>query len=76
MKFIHYNAVYSNTYFWRTSQKQEIDYIEERGGKLHVYEFKWKPGKFRKFPETFTQAYPGSEFLSIDNLNFNDFLGV
>jgi len=76
MKFIHYNAVYSNTYFWRTSQKQEIDYIEERGGKLYVYEFKWKPGKFRKFPETFTRAYPGSEFLSIDHTNFNEFLGV
>jgi predicted AAA+ superfamily ATPase len=31
MKFLHYNRISSNKYFWRTKQQQEIDYIEERG---------------------------------------------
>ncbi len=29
-------------YFWRTRQKQEIDYIEDCGGKLSGFEFKWQ----------------------------------
>lgn len=29
MKYNHYNGRYVNTYFWRTQEQQEIDYIEE-----------------------------------------------
>ena len=36
------NAKY---YFWRTTQKQEIDFIEEIDGKLFAYEFKYNPKK-------------------------------
>jgi len=31
----------SNRYFWRTYDKKEIDYIEERDGVLSGFEFKW-----------------------------------
>jgi len=74
MKFTHYNAMYSNTYFWRTHQKQEIDYIEERDGKLFAYEFKWKERKNNKFPETFTNAYPNSELQIISKEDFLSFI--
>ncbi|MDY6953523.1 MAG: ATP-binding protein, partial [Thermodesulfobacteriota bacterium] len=31
----------SNSYFWRTYDKQEIDLVEEREGRLFGYEMKW-----------------------------------
>ena len=30
----------TNYYFWRTYEQQEIDLIEENGGKLYGFEFK------------------------------------
>ena len=44
-------------YFWRTTQQQEIDYIEEYGGKLYAYEFKWNDRKKAGFSKTFTGNY-------------------
>tara|TARA_R110002050_G_scaffold99874_4_gene207060 strand:+ start:6038 stop:6193 length:156 start_codon:yes stop_codon:yes gene_type:complete len=32
--------IFSNDYFWRTYDRQEIDLIEERDGQLYGYEFK------------------------------------
>ncbi len=63
-----------NTFFWRTTQKQEIDYIEERNGILHAYEFKWNPRKRPFFSRTFINAYPGSDFKMISPENLHEFL--
>src|SRR3989344_5919643 len=41
LKFRAYTGLYANAYFWRTWDGQEIDLVEERGGKLFGYEFKW-----------------------------------
>jgi len=76
MKLMHYNSMYANTYYWRTHQQQEIDYIEERNGKLYAFEFKWKMAKKIKVPDSFSKAYPESVYQVIDNNNFNDFLGI
>ena len=64
-----------NSYFWRTHKQQEIDYIEEIGGKLSAFEFKWKEGKSRK-SEVFLKAYPGSSIEVINNQNFSSFIGI
>ncbi|MEI6886184.1 MAG: ATP-binding protein [Bacteroidota bacterium] len=61
-------------YFWRTTQQQEIDYIEEREGKLFAYEFKWKPGKTSYLSKTFSKAYPDSQFQVITPENAEEFL--
>lgn len=37
-----YDKLYTNNYFLRTYDGAEIDLIEERGGKIEGYEFKWK----------------------------------
>jgi hypothetical protein len=60
--------------FWRTTQQQEIDYIEERSGRLFAYEFKWKPVKSVVASKTFMNAYPGSEFQVISQDNYTEFL--
>ncbi|MEZ4688450.1 MAG: hypothetical protein R3B47_21030 [Bacteroidia bacterium] len=39
-----------NYYFWRTYDQQEIDWVEDRGGKLYGYEFKWNAGRSAKAP--------------------------
>ncbi len=70
-----YNKVYCNSYFWRTKQQQEIDYIEEHDGKLYAYEFKWNEKKAVKPPKTFSEAYPDSAFEVISRENFTEFIG-
>ena len=72
-KFIHYHKIYSNQYFWRTHDRAEIDYIEEREGKLFAYEFKWKGGKAR-FPKSFQAAYPNHVLLELSVDNYVDFV--
>jgi uncharacterized protein len=65
-----------NTYFWRTYDQKEIDCLEEHGGKLFGYEFKWQGGGIRQATRMeFLTAYPGSELITINQQNFEDFLG-
>lgn len=74
MKTLEYHGKYVNRYFWRTHAQQEIDYIEEYGGKLHAYEFKWNPGAKTRFPKAFLEAYPGSEIKVITPRNMEEFV--
>jgi hypothetical protein len=39
------------SFFWLTTQQQEIDYIEEQSEKLSAYELKWNPITRINFPE-------------------------
>lgn len=58
MKYNHYADHAVNTYFWRTSDKQEIDYIEESNGELHLFEMKWNTKRqATKFPNQFLSTY-------------------
>jgi len=76
IKHTHYNEIYCSRYFWRTTDMQEIDYIEERDGTLFAYEFKWNERKKPKLPEIFTSTYPNSETKVISKENFEKFLGI
>ena len=64
-----YKREYSNNYFWRTYEKQEIDFIEEKNGKLYAYEIKWSV-KNVKIPELWKKTYKESEFYIINKENF------
>ena len=75
MKFMHYNGIYANRYFWRTHQQQEIDYIEDRDGILHAFEFKWKITTKPRAPLTFTKAYPNYQFEALTAGNYESFIG-
>lgn len=67
--------LFCNTYFWRTTEQQEIDYIEEYDGRLFAYEFKWNPEKGARIPKAFLQAYPEATFKAIHPKNYlDDFL--
>lgn len=63
----------SNNYFWRTYDKKEIDFIEERGGRLLGYEITWST-KARKAPQEWLDAYKKSEYHVITPKNYLEFI--
>jgi len=73
MKFQNYNQMLVNNYFWRTYDRQEIDWIEERGGNIFAYEIKFKKDKV-KIPGAWKATYPDSEFTVINKNNYLDFI--
>ncbi|NUO00408.1 MAG: ATP-binding protein [Saprospiraceae bacterium] len=76
MKRNAYTGYDCNAYFWRTTTQQEIDYVEDAGGRLHAFEFKWQPKKPARFPKSFLESYPGSETTLIAPENFDAFVGL
>jgi len=74
-KYNHYKGRYVNSYFWRTTQQQEIDYIEETDGAFTAFEMKWNPRKSATaFPSTFTNAYPVADKAIITPDNYLEWL--
>jgi predicted AAA+ superfamily ATPase len=69
---IHHRLV--NSYFWRSYSGQEIDYIEESGGRFEAFEFKWSDKKQPKIPTEFSAKYI-STIQGIHRENFWKFLG-
>jgi len=69
-----YKRNYSQLFFWRTQQQQEIDLIEEKDGLLTAYEFKWNERKKVSLPSNFLKNYPDTEFKIINRENYMDFL--
>ncbi len=62
IKANQYCGRYVNSYFWRTNQQQEIDYIEECDGQFSLFEMKWNPKRANtQFPNTFLTAYDVKE---------------
>lgn len=70
MKLQQINNQDASFYFWRTTQQQEIDFIEEAETKLTAFECKWSPTVKVNFPSTFTENYPQAETqrVSVDNI--------
>ncbi|TVQ27781.1 MAG: ATP-binding protein [Spirochaetaceae bacterium] len=73
LKSASYSRLSRNVFFWRTWEQQEIDLIEERGGTLHAYEFKFRRRK-TAVPSQWSQAYPTATFEVVDSGNYLDFL--
>lgn len=74
IKYQKYNRMLVYNYFWRTYDQQEIDWIEDREGILHAYEFKWNPKRKTKKPVAWKNAYADSEFEIINNENYVDWI--
>ncbi|MEJ7693643.1 ATP-binding protein [Daejeonella sp.] len=76
IKSLRYHNIDVDQYFWRTTQQQEIDLIEDDGEALSAYEFKWGTKSRSKFPQTFMENYRISETLVITPENLEDFLMI
>ncbi len=73
VKQIEYKQSLAYTFFWRTKQQQEVDFVEENSGKIYGYEFKWNNRRRVKLPKTFVEAY-NAESKVIDRKNFREFV--
>ena len=73
-KFLEYNRLWGNSWFWRTKEQKEIDWVEERDGKIIGYEFKWNPDQKVKIPRLFLDSYENSDFRVIHRDNCDSFL--
>lgn len=76
IKFQSYSNMLVYNYFWRTYDQQEIDWIEDRGGGLYAYEFKWNVNKKVKKPGAWGAAYPDARFEVVNPENYDDWLGL
>jgi uncharacterized protein len=73
-KYLSNNQILNNSYFWRTYEGQEIDYIEETDGQMNGFEFKWKEKKQFKPPKIFLTTYANSTVREINRSNYWDFV--
>lgn len=71
-KYLYFNEIYANRYFWSTKQQQEIDYLEDRDGQLHACAFKWNQQTKARFSPTFLNAYSDSTTQTITPDNYTD----
>lgn len=74
IKYQHYTNIQTSNCFWRTYEQQEIDWIEEAGGKLSAFEIKWNPAKAVRVPTAWAKAYPESSFQVIHPENYLDWI--
>ena len=68
-----YRQISSNNYFWRTYDKKEIDFVEERGGKLYGYEIKWGKDKVKP-PKEWFSTYKNAQYELINRENYLEFI--
>ncbi len=65
----------ANTFFWRTYDQKEVDYVEESDGKIRGFEFKWSADKLPKAPKNFVEPYH-ADFSVINPKNCWEFFGI
>ncbi len=67
------NSDFTNFYFWRTYDRQEIDLIGENNGQLTAYEIKYNKQNVT-IPAAWAKTYINSKFEVINNKNYLNFL--
>ena len=72
LKSLQYHKTIAHPFFWRTTQQQEVDYVEESNGMVTGYEFKWKADGRVKIPQPFKEAYKATGTV-ISRENFRSF---
>ncbi len=61
-KFLTYSGCRIPLHFWRTYNQKEIDWVEERDGRLFGYECKWSAKKRTRPPREWMEHYQNAEF--------------
>jgi len=74
MKYNMNRRRFVNSWFWRTYDQKEVDYIEEEGGQMTGFEFKFKSMGKNKIAKEFLSTYPGATFRTVSKVNFWEFL--
>ncbi|MFH1479006.1 MAG: ATP-binding protein [Candidatus Omnitrophota bacterium] len=72
LKAQEYLHMQVNNHFWRTYDRKEIDFIEEKDGMLHGYEITWSNAK-RNAPKEWLDKYK-ADYKVITKENYLDFI--
>lgn len=72
LKFMNNHQIHVSPFFWRTYTGAEIDYVEERQGKVYAYEIKLNK-EISRAPQTWVDQY-GDQFACITQNNFFEFV--
>jgi predicted AAA+ superfamily ATPase len=65
---------FTQSYFWRTYDSQEVDLVEETNGEIHGYEVKWSEAKKVKTPTAWKATYPGALMTLVNRDNYLSFI--
>jgi len=74
-KWLDYADRLGNLYFWRLHTGAEVDLVEEQGGRLSGFEYKWAKPHVRP-PQSFLETYPEATFTVITPENFLEHVGA
>ncbi len=64
----------ASSYFWRTTDGMEVDYVETDGDKISSFEFKLNPNKRSRVTKAFTNKYPNASVETLTSDNYDMFL--
>lgn len=74
-KYLANYGINARSYFWRTTQQQEIDYVEEVNAAFSVYEIKWNPLRKVSFCKSFIENYPINQTGLTNPKSIGDWIG-
>ncbi|MBK9152015.1 MAG: ATP-binding protein [Saprospiraceae bacterium] len=74
LKYIAYQKLPIQQWFWRSKSKAEIDMIEEQSKRYEAYELNWNEKKNARFSSTFTEFYHPVATHVIHKSNFWHYL--
>jgi predicted AAA+ superfamily ATPase len=74
LKYIAYQKLPIQQWFWRSKSKAEIDMIEEQSKRYEAYELKWNEKQNARFSSTFTEFYHPVATHVIHKSNFWHYL--
>ena len=74
LKYIQNQNMRVRSFYWRNSDKREVDIIEEEGGTLRAFECKFSSKKQPKPPVDFIRSYPDTYFSVVSPNNFTESL--
>jgi len=72
-KMLAYEESLARSWFWRLPSGADLDYLEEEGGRLCGFEFKFGT-KIPRAPDAWLATYPGSSYAVINLETWLDFL--
>ncbi len=72
-KHMEYSFILGDLHFWRGSNQQEIDLVQDGEGRIQAFEIKWKPQESH-IPSLFRELYPSGEYSEVNRENYIDFL--
>lgn len=73
MKYLENHKIHTNSYFWKTYNNIEVDYIEDKEGKLSAFECKYSDNKSKSL-FLFKNTYTESDIKVINKENYTEYL--